>query len=419
MPFVLIGQSNYKPGYVVTLKGDTLHGFIDYRGWDANPTEISFKLAIDNRKTQKFTTSDITLFSIENIETYQKYICSISLDETNTTHLISIRDTSFKIDTVFLKILQRGKNLTLYVYTDDLKTRYYISEAADHVPTELIYRIFDDTGLVDRNTGRKEGNTVIENTFLKQLFALANKYNVLDENLSRFFETAKYIQPDLLEIVSKINHISKSEFAKKYQERSKINFFGGVSLNISHTSSNAASTYTASGGGPYTSYLPAVSLGVNFMPKPNSGKVEFRAELLFAETRFNENYVLKISPAIPFNASYNQLSTSFMPQVIFNLYNAEKLKIYFGIGIAATYYSYGKTYFGSQNPNLSDDGLGKDEPWVFNYWDNSFLIKAGAKFNKNWGIFFNYLTSTVSAQGGYFQFDNTNKQIGLVYFFGK
>jgi len=42
-PFFASAQSNYKPGYVVTLPDDTIHGFIDYKEWDKNPEKISFK----------------------------------------------------------------------------------------------------------------------------------------------------------------------------------------------------------------------------------------------------------------------------------------------------------------------------------------------------------------------------------------
>ena len=42
-PFFTNAQSNYKPGYLVTIKGDTLHGLIDYRQWDNNPGAVAFK----------------------------------------------------------------------------------------------------------------------------------------------------------------------------------------------------------------------------------------------------------------------------------------------------------------------------------------------------------------------------------------
>ncbi|MDB4905050.1 MAG: hypothetical protein JWQ63_4331 [Mucilaginibacter sp.] len=416
LPLFSLAQSNYKPGYLITLKGDTLRGFIDYQEWDSNPTAISFKTAISDRKPQSFTISNISFFNVAELATYQKYICPVSMDETNTARLSSGRDTSYKIDTVFLKILQKGKNVALYSYSDGFKTRFYISEAPDYVPTELIYRIYDDTGI----SANKEGNTVIENTYLKQLFAIANKHNALDDDLSRTFETASYSQPDLLTIVSRINNISKSEYAKKYAGHSKLNFYVSAALNISNTSSNSSAPYTTGGGGwPYTSYLPAVSFGLNIIPKPSTGKVELRAELSFAETKFSSSYQLKVSPYVGEKASFNQLGISLIPQIIYNIYNAENFKFYVGAGIGVTRFVYSNAYFGSQDPNISDGGIGSSDPYYFNGTDSSYLLKAGAKINKKFEIFFNYFTNTATTQGGYFQFVNSSKQIGIVYLLGK
>jgi hypothetical protein len=414
-PLFTLAQSNYKPGYVVTLKGDTLHGFIDYQGWDSNPTTISFKPAINDRKPKALTISDISFFNIDGVATYQKYTCPISMDATNTAHLETFRDTSYRIDTVFLQILQKGENVALYAYTDGLKTRFYIGEAPAYTPVELVYRIYDDTG----QATNKEGNTAIENTYLKQLFALANKYNALDDNLTRTLQSASYSEPDLLLIVSRINNITRSEYVKKYAERGKLNFYVGAGLNITGTSSNSGSPYEQDGGKSGTSIGPSISLGLNVTPNPNSDRVEFRADLSFAESQFNSLYKLNVNPYIDFRASFNQLCIAFSPQVIFNFYNGENLKIYVGVGANITHFVFTKTFFGSQNPNLSDNGIAEADPYNFYVDDTSGLFKAGAKFGKKFEIFADYFTSTVLTHGGYFQFNTNIKQAGLIYFFGK
>jgi hypothetical protein len=33
LPFLSLAQSNYKRGYVITPKGDTLRGYIDFKEW--------------------------------------------------------------------------------------------------------------------------------------------------------------------------------------------------------------------------------------------------------------------------------------------------------------------------------------------------------------------------------------------------
>ncbi|MDP9048926.1 MAG: hypothetical protein M3N14_12380, partial [Bacteroidota bacterium] len=106
IPFLSIAQSNYKPGYVITSKGDTLRGFINYQNWDSNPTAIAFKSAQGDRNRQTFTVNDISLFTVTGFVTFKKFVGSVSLDETNTTHLVTGKDTSSKIEAVFLRILQ-------------------------------------------------------------------------------------------------------------------------------------------------------------------------------------------------------------------------------------------------------------------------------------------------------------------------
>src|ERR1700740_3276837 len=181
LPLFAVAQSNYRPGYVVNLKGDTVKGFIDYQAWDANPTSISFKPTLAAREKKTFSMGSMRSFGIEGIASYQKFLCRISTDITDSRHIIEGRDTSFRIDSVFLKVLQKGKNLALYSYADNLKTRFYIGEAPDYKPTELTYRLYLDAS-------NANGNTVNENTYQKQLFALANKYSALDDKMTALLE---------------------------------------------------------------------------------------------------------------------------------------------------------------------------------------------------------------------------------------
>ncbi|HEY8780927.1 MAG TPA: hypothetical protein VIM16_04865 [Mucilaginibacter sp.] len=416
LPLFTMAQSHYKAGYVVTLKGDTLHGFIDFQEWDSNPTAISFKSVVSDPAPQRFTTSNISFFNVDGLATNKKYVCSISMDVTNTGYIGEGRDTSFKIDTVFLQILQKGRNLALYSYRDNVKTRFYIGETPGYIPTELTYRLY-----FDRDATNIPGNTVNENTYQKQLFALAIKYNALDDKLTAMLENSftSYNKDDLLAIVSRINNISKAEFEKKYTEHSKFNFYVSAALNISRTSSSSVSSYTAGGGRAYTSYLPAVSFGINVTPNPNAGKVELRGEISFAESQFNSSYQLTVSPYTAVKATYDQLGVSIAPQIIYNFYNAENFKIYAGAGVAFIHFIYSNSFFGSQNPNVSDNGVGETDPYNFEANDTSFLLTAGAKFNKKFAIFAKYFSPMPTTNSGYFQFNTTNEQIGIIYLLGK
>jgi hypothetical protein len=77
MPVISIAQSNYKPGYVVTLKGDTLTGLIDYREWNNNPKNIRFKNSHDNVPVN-YSTGDSHAFAVTGREYFERFVLPVS-----------------------------------------------------------------------------------------------------------------------------------------------------------------------------------------------------------------------------------------------------------------------------------------------------------------------------------------------------
>lgn len=199
-PLFSFGQSNYKPGYIVNSKGDTARGLVDYRGWESNPEKIKFKTAKD-AAVKEFGLNDINAFAVDKKNTYVKYTGKISMNRINDVSVPLNRDTSYEFATVFLKVLQKGKNVALYSYTDNMKTRYFISEQPAFIPEELIYRLYYDISRADFTHGR----TVNEDTYAKQLFDLAVKYNVLNESLQKDIEEAGYREYYINQVVKQIN----------------------------------------------------------------------------------------------------------------------------------------------------------------------------------------------------------------------
>jgi len=204
IPLLSQAQRNYKSGYVVNTKGDTLRGFIDYRGWDLSPHYIRFKTSKDGAD-QKLTPDDINFFSIDKTTSYRKFTGKISMDNTSEDHMIQFRDTSYKFATVFLKVLQKGKSLALYSYTDAIKTRLYYGEQPEYEPIELVYRLYYDTDAVTYTHGK----TVNEDTYMKQLYNLAVKYDAISLMLQKDIENAGYRDYYVNEIVKKINKTAK------------------------------------------------------------------------------------------------------------------------------------------------------------------------------------------------------------------
>ncbi len=415
-PVLSYAQSNYKPGYVVNLKGDTLRGFIDYREWNTDPNAIEFKGTLSEKDSKRFKTSDISYFNVTGLDEYQQYSGLISMDVTDKDHLGYYRDTAYQTATVFFKVLQKGNNLALYSYTDGLKTRFFIGEATGYLPKELVYRLYYNYSGSD--VGGQKGVTVNENTYMKQLFALANKYDVLNDDVQREIERADYKKDDLLSIVSKINHISKETLKKSVQAKGPIyNLFVSAGININHISTVTDGPYYAGGGRPQTSYMPAASLGINFFANPNTRQLQFRLEAGIALSKYNYLYNLQVNPYIPFKASFNETTFSISPQIIYNFYNAENFKIYAGAGVSLSIYSFSNAYFGSQSQPNSASDIAANDVFYFHKTDDTFLLKTGVQVHKNWGIYAQYSSGVAISEGGYFQMSSRCEQFGINYYF--
>ncbi len=199
----------YKEAYAVTQKGDTLRGYIDHGGLDRNPRIVKFK-PTGIAEVQKLPISQVRSFAFTGLEQYDRHVVSISLDVTDEHRLNSGRDTSFKIDTVFLEVLQFGKKVNLYAYTDDIKSRFYTSDATVETPAELIFKLYYPTA-----SGSYNRETKSEASYKKQLSALALKNNMLSDDVKKMINKAEYTQTAMQEVVGKINGTPKSEITKK------------------------------------------------------------------------------------------------------------------------------------------------------------------------------------------------------------
>jgi len=220
LPGFLFAQANYQPGVTVDLKGDTIHGYINYREWESNPKSISFKTSA-NGAPVTLRAGDIRYFSVQvgHLAEYISYKGPISTDNTNTTlnHISVGRDTSFVEEVVFLKVVHEGKNLVLLSYTDEQKVRFYIAANLNSLPSELVYRVYYNS--IEEN-GRDR--TVSENTYKGQLYDAAVKSGAMTGSLKDKIKNAGYAEDNIVEIASAINGISATDLTKNNPTKPKV-----------------------------------------------------------------------------------------------------------------------------------------------------------------------------------------------------
>jgi hypothetical protein len=410
-PLFSMAQSNYKPGYVVTLKGDTLHGFVDYREWDKNPKNISFKNINIYGKAENFTTKNTLAFAITGLEYYERYVVSVSLDATDINKLSTEPDTSYLTDTVFLRISTKGKYLKLYSYTDNIKLRFYLLETGQSQPQELIYHAFYNPNVSRSAQYITRYRTQLEN--------LAQKYNVNTDAVKRRILQTDYNESEFIKIVQAINGYSSVQFTP--QSTSSIRWFAGISVNYSNLNFNYNNTDLSNNSiglsGKYGSFFPKITAGLDFYNK-NAQSIVLRADYSFTASKYNvSSQTYSSLGPVTNTVHFSQYSSAITPQIIFNIYNAENLKVFVGAGVSlnlSTYsnHQYVQTY-STFTPFVMNNFPDFSQFWV------SFPIKAGIVVNKKMEINVCYIPPSVISNYSTFSGFVSSYQAGVNYFFGK
>ena len=149
-PKITIGQSNYIKGGIITLKKDTIQGFVDDREWIKSPVKIGFKPVL-TQKEQIFQSSEIAGFFVSSsgdnyvsktIE-YEKLTRDITKTSfINMTEYFA-REKDIKTQSAFLRVISSGK-MSLYQFADDDRELYYFLEQEGKL-TSLLYHRFQFT----------------------------------------------------------------------------------------------------------------------------------------------------------------------------------------------------------------------------------------------------------------------------------
>ncbi|RZK15408.1 MAG: hypothetical protein EOO43_15150, partial [Flavobacterium sp.] len=197
-PFLSFSQNDFFKGYVVTLKGDTLIGYVGGKESGATLKQVQFKTNITDA-IQKFSTADCVAFGLFDRDDYERHTVTISLGKVKLEDLSTGLDTVSKRETVFLQVIQKGKNVVLYSYTDEIKTRFYVRKKDDKEPIELLFYSFynpDNTSQIIYNS-----------KYQTQLLFLFREYGVEIEDF--ILERSLYDEDDVVRLVSLINGYKK------------------------------------------------------------------------------------------------------------------------------------------------------------------------------------------------------------------
>jgi hypothetical protein len=119
-------QENFLLGYIISLNSDTIHGFIDYRNWEKNPDEISFRKKLNDNESI-YTPIDIKGFSVLD-EIYESAIIKTEISPIDASELTYNAELTFKTDTAFLQTIIKGSKCLYYYMKKDRREQFYIKQ---------------------------------------------------------------------------------------------------------------------------------------------------------------------------------------------------------------------------------------------------------------------------------------------------
>ena len=408
-PVFSIAQTNYKAGYVVTLTGDTLRGFIDYRESAENPKGFHFKNGQHPDKVENLSVKTVGAFGITGFVYFQRFILPISIDQVEVSKLAVQLDTSSRTDTVFFKLLTKGKNLSLFSYTDEIKQRFYLLEKEEKLPQELTYHAY--------YSPEESSSVHYVNTYRGQLEYIAQKYAVKTSKLDQQILETHYVEPQITKIVQIINGPLSEQFTPPSQSGSRI--FAGVGANFSNlifseASGNSTGSTTVSNS---SSVFPKIAAGIDIFANKSVQKFIIRAEVSFTMNQYNLTNTNSGTPQSTSTLNFKQFNSTLTPQIIYNLYNSDKLKAFLGVGAALNFsfynhYQYIIKYGGSFADYARDNYPALNSFWI------AVPIKAGVTINNKIELSICYApASSLTFYTGSF-INVTSVQAGINYFFG-
>ncbi|WP_426669647.1 hypothetical protein ACPPVU_00090 [Mucilaginibacter sp. McL0603] len=356
LPTVVFAQTNFHQGYVVKTNGDTVKGYIDYREWSESPISVDFKATKDDQQTQQFDPTTARGFGVNGMETYITYTGLISNDLNHFPNLAPKLDTSKIQASIFLRLVTAGSHLSLYSQADGRKFRYFVTEA-NGTPVELKYTQYYN-----------EQHQSVERAFFRgQLIVYINQYTPGNTKLIDEAGTIAFEQDQIEKIVYKINGDTVAR-ANGHIEKSRFRWFLGGSFSY------AQEKYES---GVFNA-IPRINFGFDAFDNPNVQQWVFRVTAGLSYINAKTSYYTSTGAVAI--ATFDQASFSIGPQILYNLYNRDNIKVFVGGGANLNFSAY------SSDPTYVN-GYKLVDPGVF--WYN-LPITAGVAVNKKFEVAFSY-----------------------------
>jgi hypothetical protein len=398
-PLLCLSQSNYLKGYVITNTKEKLEGYVNFEGGPFTPSEIRFKKDL-TMAPQTFTVENCQGYGIEKKADFKRFSVSLSQSHTRISALKEGLDTTTKRGTVFLKLLQEGKNLTLFSYTDEIKERFYLLNKRSREPYELFRALF-----LAKHSATVTGNFKFRDQLMAELTNNegVGAYDPLDLN------TLRYEEKDLLNVVSAINDQKPPK-----TKISHIKIFAGTGLSISNASYKGQHVLANDEAVTTPSYDPVLTAGFDIFMDPAMMRYTLRVGVSLYTSK---NKIVSTGNS---RHRFDQKSIGLEPQFIYSFYSRDRFRLFVGIGAGIYHSSYSNNKPGRFFPPAVPGGEEGFElqPVDFNPFNITALGRIGAVAGKRIEISLGYIIPSALTSFSAYNVQIRRTTFGVNYLFG-
>jgi hypothetical protein len=314
-------QKRMMPGYILTLKGDTVKGFVDYGNWNEGPKSILFRNEAGQDAT--YRPLEIQGFGV-NQEIYAGSIVNFVMGSNEIGKLSSDPKISLGKDTVFIQCLVRG-NKSLYFSKRNGTSQFYIKVDSD-------YQLLEYKRYLKKLNGKDQ---LAENPrYISQLAGYLSDCSTIQNALKKVGYSRKKIE----NLFTTYNSCVGSASTYQRPKDKRIVDFGvlaGTSLTSLNfeTSVSAFDLQVLQGSSYSQSVNFSGGLFLDLRQSRNFGRWSFNNELLYSTYGFKTTFASAFGP-IKTEIGYSYLKLNNMIRYRFF---SEKVTTFVNLGISNGY----------------------------------------------------------------------------------
>lgn len=394
-----VAQTRFRKASVITSNGDTLHGYVESMEWVRTPDFFSFSLSPAKTETKNFTVREAKTVVIEEGLVYQRFVVSISMNQTEDAKLDFVIDTTKRTEVVFLKLLAQGDKMNLYAYRDKLKDRYYLQTPTQETPVELIWK-----------KELKDDQIHTIDFYRQQLTDAAIRSGTFTSSAEKQIATVRYSDKSLTHLVNQLNGRPEVALTRGAKAPRQGRYFVGLGINNSVLTFKGETLINADGldANGNTAYrsevrtkslLPVVCGGYDVFFHPSLERTYLRLEGAVTAIQAKTTSVFKFSrPSDEELTNRYELFGVFVslaPQLIYEVYQRSNFRLFAGAGIMLRHAIYPKQTL-YQTTNKHGQGYADqviEEYFRFSSFAGIPMGKAGATIQNKWSVWGSWLAS--------------------------